>query len=403
MNHLDERYDGERPDILDNAYVIVEFANGVRGCLDLCMFAEASRNEQELCAVGARGQGRGVRARRHRARRRPRRPARSARSTPRRNADVRYEGFHHGASYLELAAFADAVRTGARPRSRSTTATGRSRPAWPRTARSTNGGSCRCANSFRNSRGGPPAPVGVDSLPYTIRRCAVRELAGLAMATSSFLHRCACGGSGVRAHAVDERRERQLRYRDQAHGRRVRRRRVGRALRRVRAVHDVEGLRGVGRARRGGPARGARRRGGVADADERDHRRGARPQRGGRRTRRAREPEALERPRAARAGRNGRRCFARCAARRGGARVRPAVRRCRAHSREYLLRGYPGRVRPDRRSAEGRDERRSARQHRRGARDRSTRRRPGIARSPTRRCAPISGGRCERRRRRSTS
>ncbi len=31
VNHLDERYNGEVPDILDNAYVIVDFANGVRG------------------------------------------------------------------------------------------------------------------------------------------------------------------------------------------------------------------------------------------------------------------------------------------------------------------------------------------------------------------------------------
>ena len=28
VNHLDERYDGEQPDILDNAYVIVEYADG---------------------------------------------------------------------------------------------------------------------------------------------------------------------------------------------------------------------------------------------------------------------------------------------------------------------------------------------------------------------------------------
>jgi hypothetical protein len=46
VNHLDERYDGEAPDILDNAYVTVDFANGARALLDLCMFAprgEASR------------------------------------------------------------------------------------------------------------------------------------------------------------------------------------------------------------------------------------------------------------------------------------------------------------------------------------------------------------------------
>lgn len=43
------------PDILDNAYVVVDYANGARGMLDLCMFAEGSRNEQEICVVGDRG------------------------------------------------------------------------------------------------------------------------------------------------------------------------------------------------------------------------------------------------------------------------------------------------------------------------------------------------------------
>jgi len=52
VNHLDESYGGLVPDILDNAFVVVDFENGVRGHLDLCMFAEASRNEQELCVVG---------------------------------------------------------------------------------------------------------------------------------------------------------------------------------------------------------------------------------------------------------------------------------------------------------------------------------------------------------------
>jgi len=55
VNHLDEAYDGERPDIVDNAYVIVDFANGVRAMLDLCMFAEASRDQEEIAAVGDRG------------------------------------------------------------------------------------------------------------------------------------------------------------------------------------------------------------------------------------------------------------------------------------------------------------------------------------------------------------
>lgn len=46
---------GQTPDILDNAYVIVEYEGGARACLDLCMFAEGSRNEQEICVVGDQG------------------------------------------------------------------------------------------------------------------------------------------------------------------------------------------------------------------------------------------------------------------------------------------------------------------------------------------------------------
>ena len=55
VNHLDECIDGETPDILDNAYVVVDFANGVRAMLDLCMFAEASRDQEEISAVGDLG------------------------------------------------------------------------------------------------------------------------------------------------------------------------------------------------------------------------------------------------------------------------------------------------------------------------------------------------------------
>ncbi|XP_059318759.1 uncharacterized protein LOC132069431 [Lycium ferocissimum] len=52
LNHKDEVYDGRVPDMIDNAYVIVEFDNGCRGMLDLCMFAEGSKNEQEISVVG---------------------------------------------------------------------------------------------------------------------------------------------------------------------------------------------------------------------------------------------------------------------------------------------------------------------------------------------------------------
>jgi myo-inositol 2-dehydrogenase / D-chiro-inositol 1-dehydrogenase len=52
VNHLDEAYDGKRPDIIDNSYTTVDFANGVRAMLDLSMFAEGAENQEEICAVG---------------------------------------------------------------------------------------------------------------------------------------------------------------------------------------------------------------------------------------------------------------------------------------------------------------------------------------------------------------
>lgn len=55
VNHLDESYDGRVPDILDNALVIVDFANGVRASLDLCMFAEGADPQEQLTAIGDLG------------------------------------------------------------------------------------------------------------------------------------------------------------------------------------------------------------------------------------------------------------------------------------------------------------------------------------------------------------
>ncbi|MEP0074289.1 MAG: Gfo/Idh/MocA family oxidoreductase [Marinomonas sp.] len=52
-NHLDESYDGQTPDIIDNAFVIADFENGQRACLDLNMFAEGSRYQEEICAIGS--------------------------------------------------------------------------------------------------------------------------------------------------------------------------------------------------------------------------------------------------------------------------------------------------------------------------------------------------------------
>ena len=55
VNHLDERYGGAAPDIWDNGYVIVDFASGARAMLELCMFAEGSRYQEEVCATGPSG------------------------------------------------------------------------------------------------------------------------------------------------------------------------------------------------------------------------------------------------------------------------------------------------------------------------------------------------------------
>lgn len=52
VNHLDERYDGRRPDIIDNSFTTVDFANGVRAMLDLSMFAEGAENQEEITATG---------------------------------------------------------------------------------------------------------------------------------------------------------------------------------------------------------------------------------------------------------------------------------------------------------------------------------------------------------------
>lgn len=55
VNHLDETYDDGVSDIWDHGYVIVDFANGVRAMLELCMFADGARYQEEVSAVGPLG------------------------------------------------------------------------------------------------------------------------------------------------------------------------------------------------------------------------------------------------------------------------------------------------------------------------------------------------------------
>jgi predicted dehydrogenase len=114
VNHLDERYDGEMPDIIDNAYTIVDFAGGCRAILDLCMFAEGSRNHNEIAAVGELGKVEcfvpestvviGMR---------------DPRSVETHHVPVEERilksGFHEGSTYFEHQAFLKAIREGGEP------------------------------------------------------------------------------------------------------------------------------------------------------------------------------------------------------------------------------------------------------------------------------------------------
>ena len=55
VNHRDESYDGQAPDIWDHGYVIVDFDSGARAMLELCMFAEGARYQEEIGAMGPKG------------------------------------------------------------------------------------------------------------------------------------------------------------------------------------------------------------------------------------------------------------------------------------------------------------------------------------------------------------
>ena len=127
VNHLDERYEGRTPDILDSAFVIVEYPSGARAMLDLCMFAENSIDSEHITVVGNTGKlesllpaltlrygkredwgtrkvwgepsgsGKGVAVRRVW------------------DTNIKYAGQHFGASYIEHQRFAAAICAGSAP------------------------------------------------------------------------------------------------------------------------------------------------------------------------------------------------------------------------------------------------------------------------------------------------
>jgi len=121
VNHRDERFDGRTPDIIDNAYAIVDFENGMRCALDLCMFAEGSEPQETITAIGDAGK----------LEARIPGPDRFWPDAPVRHAELAYmprapqpplieavvvdeallaAGDHHGATYFQHQKFLDTIR-----------------------------------------------------------------------------------------------------------------------------------------------------------------------------------------------------------------------------------------------------------------------------------------------------
>ena len=128
VNHLDESYggpDGPRtPDILDSAYVIVEYPSGARAMLDLCMFAEGSTDNEHVVIVGDEGKLESLlpsltlrHSRREDWGRRNAwgQPSGTGKGVNVRrvwDTNIKYAGAHFGASYIEHQRFAAAIRDG---------------------------------------------------------------------------------------------------------------------------------------------------------------------------------------------------------------------------------------------------------------------------------------------------
>ncbi len=126
VNFLDESYDGRRPDVLDNAFVIVDFANGVRGMLDLCMFAEGSYWQEQIAATGDRarieafvpGPARFSPQGRERASEiviSPRDTKTPVREEIHVEEHILAAGDHHGSTFFQHQKFLQLVRNGGRP------------------------------------------------------------------------------------------------------------------------------------------------------------------------------------------------------------------------------------------------------------------------------------------------
>lgn len=124
VNHHDERYEGRKPDILDNAFVTVDFRSGARALLDLCMFAEGAYWQETIAATGDRarvecfipGPARfwpGGVERHAEIEVSPREPKGPQRSIVHVDPKVLAAGDHHGSTYYQHLGFRAAILDGA--------------------------------------------------------------------------------------------------------------------------------------------------------------------------------------------------------------------------------------------------------------------------------------------------
>jgi myo-inositol 2-dehydrogenase / D-chiro-inositol 1-dehydrogenase len=127
VNYLDEVYGGKPADMLDSAYVVLEYPGGARAMLDLCMFAENTVDKESISVVGSGGKVEsflpslelrfGKRASVGNFSEWTYEASKPKELEVRNVWDdrVKYKGFHYGASYLEHLKFHSAIVNGDKP------------------------------------------------------------------------------------------------------------------------------------------------------------------------------------------------------------------------------------------------------------------------------------------------
>lgn len=126
VNFLDEVYEGKSADMIDSAYVILEYPSGTRAMLDLCMFVENTIDKEHISVTGDEGKVESFLPSlelRHGKRsevgnfKEWSHDASKPKVQSRRIWDdsIKYNGFHYGASYLEHLKFFDAMKSGKTP------------------------------------------------------------------------------------------------------------------------------------------------------------------------------------------------------------------------------------------------------------------------------------------------